>query len=275
MVSARRLERSRKDHRSGSDPDGTGQRRDAAHAPERLSGRGDRPLQAADRRTRRDDRSGSPTGSLDPLHGTRRREPPKQFGLGLDLRRQIQVLRSKPLSEPFPSLYLDAPFLGARWARGDENVFALVAYGVDFGHRRLLGTTIEADGWEESWSALLSLCDRGLSGGQLRRRLDLRRQAANRLPSKRASEPDPGSDRVPVGCHYERHPVSYLPQGPLAPQPLHQRPRAPLRRYQAPHLVRRCFPVTAGSVQTSDAWPGLPRPGHARSAKGGRRPASP
>lgn len=85
------------------------------------------------------------------------------------LEQQIEELRSKPLSEPFPYLYLDATFLDARWARSVENVSALVAYGVDFsGHRRLLGVTIGAEESEESWSELLSqLCDRGLSGVQL------------------------------------------------------------------------------------------------------------
>lgn len=85
------------------------------------------------------------------------------------LEQQIEELRSKPLSEPFPYLYLDATFLDARWARSVENVSALVAYGVDFsGHRRLLGVTIGAEESEDSWSDLLSqLCDRGLSGVQL------------------------------------------------------------------------------------------------------------
>jgi transposase-like protein len=85
------------------------------------------------------------------------------------LEQQIEELRSKPLAEPFPYLYLDATFLDARWARSVENVSALVAYGVDFsGHRRLLGVTIGAEESEESWSDLLSqLCDRGLSGVQL------------------------------------------------------------------------------------------------------------
>ena len=85
------------------------------------------------------------------------------------LEQQIEELRSKPLSEPFPYLYLDATFLDARWARSVENVSALVAYGVDFsGHRRLLGVTIGAEESEESWSELLSqMCDRGLSGVQL------------------------------------------------------------------------------------------------------------
>ena len=38
------------------------------------------------------------------------------------LEQQIEELRSKPLSEPFPYLYIDATFLDARWPRSVENV---------------------------------------------------------------------------------------------------------------------------------------------------------
>lgn len=78
-------------------------------------------------------------------------------------------IRKAPLSQCFPYLYLDATFLGARWARAVENVSALVAYGVGKdGHRQLLGISIGASESQDSWSDLLrQLVDGGLSGVQL------------------------------------------------------------------------------------------------------------
>jgi putative transposase len=56
---------------------------------------------------------------------------------------EVEALRTAPIAEPIVYLYLDATFLDARWARGVENVAALIAYGVGAGgKRRLLGVTI-------------------------------------------------------------------------------------------------------------------------------------
>src|SRR3954469_23280910 len=68
-----------------------------------------------------------------------------------------------------PYLYLDAPFLAARWARNVENVCALVAYAVGKdGHRKLLAITIGAQESEANWSELLAqLIERGLRGLKL------------------------------------------------------------------------------------------------------------
>ncbi len=67
------------------------------------------------------------------------------------------------------SLFLDATFLDARWARTVENVSALVAYGIGLdGHRQLLAVTIGAEESQDSWNELLAqLIERGLSGVQL------------------------------------------------------------------------------------------------------------
>lgn len=85
------------------------------------------------------------------------------------LEQGVEELRSAPITQAFPYLYLDATFIGARWARSVENVAALVAYGVGLdGHRHLLGVTIGAQESEESWSVLLEqLVKRGLTGVQL------------------------------------------------------------------------------------------------------------
>lgn len=82
---------------------------------------------------------------------------------------KVEELRSAPIDEPIPYLYLDGTFLDARWARSVENVSVLVAYGVGpDGKRRLLGVTIGARESEESWSELLEqLVQRGLSGVEL------------------------------------------------------------------------------------------------------------
>jgi transposase-like protein len=85
------------------------------------------------------------------------------------LEERVDALRSAPISQPFPYLFLDATFLDARWAKRVENVSALVAYGVALdGHRHLLGITIGPEESEESWTDLLrQLLDRGLSGVEL------------------------------------------------------------------------------------------------------------
>jgi putative transposase len=151
MVGARRLERigSRKDQRIGSylhrlvTSMGADRRRDATHAPERLAGRRDRPLQATARRTRRHDRAGLRAGRVHPRHGTRRRKPAGNTysrstvsRVTKTLEQQIEELRGKPLAEPLPYLYLDANVLDARWARSGENVSALVARSEPRSRRR-------------------------------------------------------------------------------------------------------------------------------------------
>jgi putative transposase len=85
------------------------------------------------------------------------------------LEEDVEALRTAPIEGPIRYLYLDATFLDARWARGVENVAALVAYGVcEDGHRRLLGITIGAQESEASWSELLGqLLERGLAGVEL------------------------------------------------------------------------------------------------------------
>jgi putative transposase len=86
-----------------------------------------------------------------------------------ELEAQVEALRSAPITEAIPYVYLDGTFLDARWARKVENVAALVAYGVGpDGHRRLLAVTIGATESEESWADLLrQLLERGLSGVRL------------------------------------------------------------------------------------------------------------
>lgn len=81
----------------------------------------------------------------------------------------VQSLRSAPIIQRFPYLYLDATFIDARWARRVENVAALVAYGVgEDGFRHLLGVHIGPQESEASWSELLEqLVGRGLSGVKL------------------------------------------------------------------------------------------------------------
>lgn len=85
------------------------------------------------------------------------------------LEERIEALRSEPISQEMPYLFLDATYVDARWARSVENVSALVAYGVGLdGHRHLLAVTIGSEESDESWGELLSqLLDRGLTGVRL------------------------------------------------------------------------------------------------------------
>jgi transposase-like protein len=85
------------------------------------------------------------------------------------LEEKVESLRSAPLTQEFPYVYLDATFLDARWARTVENVSALVAYGVGAdGHRHLLAITIGPSESEASWADLLrQLLERGLRGVRL------------------------------------------------------------------------------------------------------------
>jgi putative transposase len=86
-----------------------------------------------------------------------------------DLETEVEKLRTAPITDPIPYLYLDATFLDARWARRVENISVLVAYGVAAdGHRRLLAVTIGAAESEESWAELIEqLLERGLAGVRL------------------------------------------------------------------------------------------------------------
>ncbi len=85
------------------------------------------------------------------------------------LQQTVEELRTQPIQQEFPYLYLDATFIDARWARQVENVSALVAYGVgQDGHRHLLGVHIGLQESEESWAELLGqLLDRQLRGVRL------------------------------------------------------------------------------------------------------------
>jgi transposase-like protein len=85
------------------------------------------------------------------------------------LAESVEALRSAPISDPIPYLFLDATFINARWARAVENVSVLVAYGVNHdGTRRLLGVTLGSEESEASWATMLEgLLERGLSGMQL------------------------------------------------------------------------------------------------------------
>ncbi len=85
------------------------------------------------------------------------------------LEERVEALRTQPLAQPFPYVYLDATFLDARWARAVQNVSALVAYGVgEDGHRHLLAITIGPSESQDSWADLLrQLLDRGLTGVRL------------------------------------------------------------------------------------------------------------
>lgn len=38
------------------------------------------------------------------------------------LEERVEALRTQPLAQPFPYVYLDATFLDARWARAVQNV---------------------------------------------------------------------------------------------------------------------------------------------------------
>jgi|GEM_PF-6800506 len=58
------------------------------------------------------------------------------------LEEKVEGLRTQPLTQAFPYLYLDATFPDARWARTVQNVSALVAYGVgEDGHRHLFAAS--------------------------------------------------------------------------------------------------------------------------------------
>lgn len=85
------------------------------------------------------------------------------------LSEKVEGLRSTPITEGFPYLFLDATFINARWARAVEDVSVLVAYGVDeAGKRWLLAVTLGSEESEASWTALLEgLLERGLSGPKL------------------------------------------------------------------------------------------------------------
>lgn len=85
------------------------------------------------------------------------------------LEEKVEGLRTQPLTQAFPYLYLDATFLDARWARTVQNVSALVAYGVgEDGHRHLLAVTLGGSESQDSWLELLrQLLERGLRGVRL------------------------------------------------------------------------------------------------------------
>ena len=82
---------------------------------------------------------------------------------------QVDALRRAPIEGDHPSLYLDATFVEARWARKVEHVSALIAYAVGpDGHRHLLGIALGAEESEASWSERLEqLVERGLTGVHL------------------------------------------------------------------------------------------------------------
>lgn len=85
------------------------------------------------------------------------------------LEEKVEGLRTQPLTQAFPYLYLDATFLDARWARTVQSVSALVAYGVgEDGHRHLLAVTLGGSESVDSWLELLrQLLERGLRGVRL------------------------------------------------------------------------------------------------------------
>nr|WP_216620297.1 IS256 family transposase [Myxococcus xanthus] len=85
------------------------------------------------------------------------------------LEEKVEGLRTQPLTQSFPYLYLDATFLDARWARTVQNVSALVANGVgEDGHRHLLAVTLGGSESQDSWLELLrQLLERGLRGVRL------------------------------------------------------------------------------------------------------------
>ncbi|QDE81667.1 hypothetical protein BHS07_08895 [Myxococcus xanthus] len=85
------------------------------------------------------------------------------------LEQKVEALRTQPLTQAFPYLYLDATFLDARWARTGQNVSALVAYGVgEDGHQHLLAITLGGSESMDSWLDLLrQLLERGLTGVRL------------------------------------------------------------------------------------------------------------
>ena len=121
---------------------------------------------------------------------------------------RVEALRSAPIAQPMPYVFLDATFLDARWAKRVENVSALVAYGVGLdGHRQLLGVTIGPEESEESWSDLLrQLLDRGLNGVELVI-ADAHRGLANAV---RHLLPEAEVQRCTV--HLERNVLAKVPQ---------------------------------------------------------------
>jgi putative transposase len=129
-------------------------------------------------------------------------------------------------TDAVPYLYLDATFVDARWARGVENVSALVAYGIGVdGHRHLLGVHIGMQESEASWAELLAeLVARGLSGV----RLVVRDEHAGLATAARKVLPEARQQRCTV--HLTRNVVA------------HEWSRTPARRDQAPHARRRCVP---------------------------------
>ena len=85
------------------------------------------------------------------------------------LEEKVEGLRTQPLTQAFPYLYMDATFLDARWARTVQNDSALVAYGVgEDGHRHLLAVTMGGSESVDSWLELLrQLLERGVRGVRL------------------------------------------------------------------------------------------------------------
>jgi putative transposase len=124
------------------------------------------------------------------------------------LEQTLEELRSAPLEQEFPYLYLDATFLDARWARGVENVSALVAYGVgEDGHRHLLGVHIGAQESEATWKELLTqLLDRGLRGVKL----VIRDEHQGLKKAARLMLPEAQQQRCTV--HLQRNVLDHVPK---------------------------------------------------------------
>jgi transposase-like protein len=120
---------------------------------------------------------------------------------------EVEALRTAPITDAFPYLYLDATFVDARWARKVENVSALVAYGVGTdGHRHLLGVHIGASESEASWAELLAeLVARGLSGV----RLIIRDEHGGLIAAARKVLPEVRQQRCTV--HLTRNVFSKVP----------------------------------------------------------------
>ena len=122
---------------------------------------------------------------------------------------RVEELKTRPIEQKFPYVYLDATFIHARWAREVENVSVLVAYGVggDDGHRHLLGVAMGAEESAASWDYLLSqLVGRGLDGV----RLVISDEHAGLVKSARRHFPEAKHQRCVV--HLERNVLAKAPK---------------------------------------------------------------
>jgi putative transposase len=82
---------------------------------------------------------------------------------------KIELWRNRPLSGPYPYVFMDGIVLKRFWAGEVRNISVLVAIGVSSGgYRKAIGVAEEAKEDKEGWGSFLRhLKSRGLSQAQL------------------------------------------------------------------------------------------------------------